>query len=191
MTAQNSSQSTATLHDLIDQGAQIISESGWQHFSLHQLAQEAGCPDHEIYGKIPSKEAFLSFFSQRITTMTLETVDLDGLDSPRDILFEVMMSRLDQLTPYKGCLQQLEGELWSDPRSLLTFLPKMAEAFEWMLSLAGFSTSGLKGLIKIQAFGVFYGLVVHQWLREDTVDLSRTLKALDQNLDRFMPVFEM
>jgi len=182
-------QQIPSLHLMLEQGAVLISQVGWGAFSLAMLAEKMRIPPGILYRQIASKDAFLWFFMQHITAETLQTIDVTGLDNARDKIFEGVMQRLDTWLPYKPMLNVLSYELPQDPLCAIRLVPKMAESFDWILSLAGISTTGMKGLLKLKAFGVFYGLIVAAWLKDDSPDQGQTLKALDLNLDRFMPVF--
>ena len=177
---------TFSFEDFLKHGSDLIVRVGWENFSPWRLAKEMNLPPHTLYQHIPSKKVFLEKFIQYITIQSIERMDIQGLDSPRDVFFEGVMQRLDCLHPYKAMLNTLS---YDTSYGLVQFLPRLIDGFAWIFAQAGIPTSGLKGLIKIKIFGLFYGCVISRWLKDDTPEQSHTLKALDQNLERFMPFF--
>ncbi|MDC0344969.1 TetR/AcrR family transcriptional regulator [Alphaproteobacteria bacterium] len=182
-------QQQTSIEPLLQQGAVLIAQGGWQAFTLDVLARELNMAPAALYEQISSKEAFLERFVDHVTAQAIGNHDFEGLDEPRDRFFEVVMQRLDVLAPYKGMVRALSYELPCDPLNALGPLARLGKGIEWIFSAVGFPLNGLKGIVKLKAFGVFYGLIVHQWLSDETPEQAATLRALDENLDRFMPVF--
>jgi hypothetical protein len=56
------------------------------------------------------------------------------------------------------------------------------------LTLAGLSAEGLSGLIRAKALAMIYGSVMPAFWRDDSADLSRTMAALDDRLQRIETV---
>lgn len=52
------------------------------------------------------------------------------------------------------------------------------------LELAGISSSGLSGALRVKGLLVAYGDAFRTWLGDDSQDLTPTMAALDRNLRR-------
>ena len=106
----------------------------------------------------------------------------DPADSARDRLFDLLMRRFDALQAHRGGLTAIAGEMRRDPAGALTHLPQLERSMRWTLEAAGLQSDGLLGIARIRVLALLYLSVLRVWLRDDTPDMARTMKALDGRL---------
>jgi hypothetical protein len=150
---------------------------------MTDIAEKAQLTAHEVIQEFPSKIGLLWGIIESIDRAVLiEKIDTEEL--PRERLFDVLMARLDALTPYKVAIRFIVRASYRDLRISLSILPRFMLSMSWMLEAAGVSSVGLKGLIRTKGLAIVYLNTMRVWLNDETPDMSKTMAALDQNLRR-------
>jgi hypothetical protein len=128
-----------------------------------------------------SKSEIVARFARRIDDEILARATTPPAgQSPRDTIFEVVMSRFDALAPYRAALKSIHAAGVVDPTLARGFFASQA----WMLNAAGVGTDGIEGGIKIAGLASVYASVFQAWLDDDDPGLARTMAALDRRLRR-------
>src|SRR6185437_8021756 len=70
-----------------------------------------------------------------------------------------------------------------DPAALLG-APALLRSMAWMLAAAVISAAGWPGVLRPQALAGLYLWVLREFLSDESVDLARTMAALDRGLRR-------
>jgi hypothetical protein len=145
----------------------------------------------EFRDLFPSKGAVLGAFSRMIDKEVLEgtTDDLAG-EPVRERVFDVMMRRIDALTPYKAALQRIFDAVRGEPLTLAALNQVALNSQRFMLAAAGVSTEGPLGLLKLQGAAVVFANTLETWLDDDDPALARTMARLDRELKRGERVLE-
>ncbi|APF38243.1 transcriptional regulator, TetR family [Chelatococcus sambhunathii] len=176
--------------DIVEALMRLAAERDWDAIRLSDIAAEAGVTLAEFRGAFGSKGAVLAEFSRRIDKAVLEAMPApeapDSMaDQPaRERVFDVMMRRLDALTPYRAALKRLSRSL----RRELTALPELARlalnSQRFMLEAAGIDTEGAMGRLRLQGAVLVYARVLDTWYDDDDPALAATMARLDRELTR-------
>lgn len=163
----------------------LLSRHAYQEVSLPLIAREAGVKLSDLRASYGSRLDLLQAFVSKIDRAVLDDQDEGMADQPaRDRLFDVLMTRLDHLAPYKSVVRSLEKAAASDP-GLLLHLNRMAVGSQnWMLAAAGIEIPGMKGKLVTQGLAMSFARVVRVWLDESDEGMPRTMARLDKELDR-------
>ncbi len=168
---------------VIDTAMKLAAERGWRDLSLAEIADAAGVPLSKVHPVFPSKAAILGAFSRQIDAAVLEAEEAGAREGgAHDRLFDVLMRRFDALRPYR---QALGNILWAeagDPASALCGLCRLKRSMAGMLEVAGLSTTGLRGALRVKALCLAYLATLRVFLRDDSPDMAATMAALDRNL---------
>ncbi len=163
----------------------LLSEHAYEEVSLPLVARTADVKLSTLRECYSSKKALVEAFAQMIDTDVLDALDTDMDDQPaRDRLFDVLMSRIDHLAPYKDAVRSVSKAVRDNPALALEFNSIAVRSQRWMLIGAGIEVSGLKGRFMSQGLAVAFGRVVETWLDEDDEGMPRTMAKLDKELDR-------
>lgn len=169
---------------IIDTAFSLAVERGWRDLSLADVAEAAGLPLPRLHALFPSKQAILNGFSDRVDAAMLAEA-ADGLDTPaRDRLFDVVMRRLDVLQPHKDALGIILQDQLRDPLAACCGLSRLRRSMALTLDAAGFSTTGLRGVLRVKGLAAIYLATLRIWLRDDSEDMARTMAYLDGQLAR-------
>lgn len=171
--------------ELLDAVVRVIVRDGWDNTALHGIAAEAGVSLAELYDRIPHRCALAGWIVSEIDRATLRSVGtIDLGQSPRDRLFEILMARFDQLQRLKPALSGRRSRSPQTAVDLAASLLHFPRSLGWMLEAAGLADGGLRGVVRAQALGYVYVSTIRHWLSDDSADLAKTMKALDQALAR-------
>lgn len=157
----------------------LAAERPWATISLRDIAEAAGVTLADLRGKVASKSAVLVALHRAVDAEVLRKAPraMPG-QSRRDALFDVVMARLDVLTPYKPAIHSIVSSGAPDGivvRSLL-------KSQRWMLEAAGIDASGIGGGLRVAGLASVYAATMRTWLAEDDPGLARTMAVLDRRL---------
>lgn len=183
MTAESSSSSK---RDAIVQALMgLAARKDWHEIEIADVAQAASVSLSEFRELFPSKGAILGAFSRGIDRKVLEGTSEDLAGEPaRERVFDVMMRRLDALTPYKPALRRMMRDLQFDPLSLAALNQVSINSQRFMLAAAGIPTEGRLGGLKLQGAALVFARTLRVWLDDDDPALARTMARLDRALRR-------
>ena len=168
----------------------LAAEQPWNDIEVGDIAREAGLSLAEFRDLFPSKGAVLGGLARIIDRKVLDGDATDLAEEPtRERLFDVLMRRLDAMTPYKDALRRISYALRGDPLSLLALNGVALNSHRFMLAAAGINTEGPLGRLKLQGVVVAFARTVEVWLDDEDPALARTMAKLDKEIrngERFM-----
>ena len=163
----------------------LAAEQPWDDIEIGDIAREAGLSLAEFRELFPSKGAVLGGLAKIIDRKVLEGDNTDLADEPtRERLFDVLMRRLDAMTPYKDALRRISYALRGDPLSMLALNGVALNSHRFMLAAAGINTEGPLGRLKLQGVVIAFARTVEVWLDDEDPALARTMAKLDQEIGR-------
>ena len=161
----------------------LFAARGWFEVSLVDIATEAGVSLAELHPVFPSKTAILRGFATAIDRQVLAAA-AEADASMRERLFEVFMRRFDALQPHRKALQRLAHDLPRDPAAAVAVACRGGRSLRAMAELAGVGTAGPLGMLRVKALMALQAWLMRTWLADDSKDMARTMKGLDQGLER-------
>lgn len=168
----------------------LAAEQPWGDIEIGDIAREASLSLAELRDLFPSKGAVLGGLARIIDRKVLEGDSADLADEPtRERLFDVLMRRLDAMTPYKAALRRIAYALRGEPMAMLALNGVMLNSHRYMLAAAGIDTEGPLGQLKLQGVVIAFARVTQVWLDDDDPALARTMARLDKEIrngERFM-----
>ncbi len=163
----------------------LAAEKDWDAISLHEIAAHANIPLSELRQKFASKRQILAAFIRQIDDQVLHKFDGSKADeSPRERLFDVIMTRFEILAPYKKGLQNIYDHTRLSPSLSARLLADMLNSHYWMLAASGINAEGLHGFWRVPGIMGIYAAVFPIWLEDEDPGLAKTMAALDRRLAR-------
>src|SRR5918993_3372407 len=93
---------------VIEATMRLAADRPWNDIELPDVAREAGISLADLRDLFPSKGAILGGFTRTIDRKVLDGASDDLAGEPaRERVFDVMMRRLDAMTPYKAALRRI------------------------------------------------------------------------------------
>jgi AcrR family transcriptional regulator len=162
----------------------LLAEQPIERIGLAEIAERAGVTLAELRGEFSSTLAVLGAHVKELDRAVLAGADADMAgESPRDRLFDVLMRRLELLAPHKEAVRSLLRSVRRDPPLALALNAMAVRSQQWMLTAAGITASGPKGMVRAQGLALLFANVLRAWIDDDE-DQTRTLAALDRELSR-------
>lgn len=163
----------------------LLSEQAIERIGLAEIAERAGVTLADLRGEFGTPLAILAAHVKELDRKVLAEVDPDmAEESPRERLFDVLMRRLELLGDHKEAVRSLLRSARRDPPLALALNAMAVRSQQWMLTAAGISASGPKGMVRSQGLALLFANVLRTWVDDDDAGLARTLAALDRELAR-------
>jgi AcrR family transcriptional regulator len=170
---------------IIEALMELAAERPWEEITISDVSNRAHVTLAEFRDAFPSKGAALAGFSRMIDKKVLSgTTDDLAMESPRDRLFDVLMRRLDAMSPYKEGLRAIAQWARRDPVSALALNGVALNSMRFMMEAAGLDSEGPLGNVKLQGLVLAWGRVLDTWFDDDDPAMDRTMADLDEQLAR-------
>lgn len=178
-------------HDLGRLVLRCIDRYGWQHLSLNHLSTEGHISLAAIHEHASDKPQLFALIADVIEheTQTIDETDQANLE-PHELIFEVLMARFDALTPYKSAIEKLIDDLKRDPAVFPVLIPHALERIKRLALKAGIIYDGVLAPLQYRAFGLLYLKLLHTWLMDASMDLSKTMSACDKAAKDYVPCIQ-
>jgi AcrR family transcriptional regulator len=153
----------------------------WADVTLLEIAGAAKTTLVDLRSEFDSKARIIAALLRAVDDEVLKRAPkrAESQDA-RDALFDVVMTRLDVLAPYKRALRSIHASGPADPSLARPLLTSM----HWMLQAAGIDTEGPAGGLRVAGLAVIYASVFRVWLEDDDPGHARTMASLDRRLRR-------
>lgn len=182
MTEPDTLADTAFDQAMVTAAMAIAAQSGWHAVGPLAAARHAGLDLARARARFPRRGALLLALGRQADTAALAHALEDG--STRDRLFDVLMRRIDALQTHRPGVLALLRALPADPATALLLACATRRSMAWMAEAAGLTISGPLGALRVKGLVAIWLWTVRAWERDDSEDLSATMAALDQALER-------
>lgn len=185
MSAAKSKSGKASGPDLLILAFELIAEKGWRRFSFADLAASSGASLVDIRHAFSGRAAVLGRLNRTLDEAML-AVDRDELDElpPRDRVFELVMSRLEAMAPFRAGLVRLMKDAPKDPELMIMTACRLDRSIAWLQDAAGLRSDGFRARLQRRLLTAVYLRTLHVWSTDDSVDLAKTMASLDKQLRR-------
>ena len=160
----------------------LLAEHSFAEIGLAEVAGRAGLKLSQLRAEFGSTLAILAAHIKDIDKIVLAGGDDMAEESPRDRLFDVLMRRIEALTPYKEATRSLMRSARRNAGLAFALNALAARSQRWMLEAAGIGAHGPKGALRAQGAALMFARVLGVWFDDDEESLDRTMAALDRGL---------
>jgi AcrR family transcriptional regulator len=183
--ADSASKPNDAKNAIVEALLELAGERNWDDITISDVATRANVSLSTFRDFFPSKGAVLSSFFRNIDKAVLGVVGDDLAGEPaKERLFDVLMRRLDALTPYKLGVEGIADWVRRDPLAATAINRLAINSMRFMLEAAGIESEGPVGAIKLQGLAWAWGRVLPVWFRDEDPGLSSTMAALDRELTK-------
>jgi AcrR family transcriptional regulator len=163
----------------------LLAEQPFERIGFGDIAGRAGLSLAQLRGEFSSALAILAAHIKEIDRKVLAGGDSDMAEEPaRERLFDVLMRRLEALSPYKQAVRSLLRSSARNPGLALALNGMGVRSQQWMLTAADIKASGPKGMMRSQGLALLFARVLCVWVDDQDPGLARTMAALDRELAR-------
>jgi AcrR family transcriptional regulator len=163
----------------------LLTEHDFEDIGLAEVAGRAGIKLSALRAQFGSTLAIYSAHIKDIDKAVLDGGDEElAEEPPRDRLFDVLMRRLEAMTPYKEAVRSMMRSARRRPSLALALNAMAVRSQAWMLEAAGISASGSRGALRAQGAALLFARVVNVWLDADEDEDANevAMAALDRGL---------
>jgi AcrR family transcriptional regulator len=163
----------------------LLTDQPFEEIGLGDVAAQAGVTLAQLRGEFPSTLAILAAHI-KATDRAVLTEDLSDMaeEPERERLFDVLMRRLEILSPHRDAVRSLLRSVRRDPPLAMALNGLALRSQQWMLTAAGIGASGPRGMIRAQGLAMLFASVLRTWVNDDDPGQARTMAALDRALGR-------
>ena len=146
----------------------LLAEQPIERIGLNEIAERAGVTLADLRGEFGSPLAVLAAHVKELDRKVLAEIDADmEEESPRERLFDVLMRRLELLSPHKEAVRSLLRSTRRDPPLALALNAMAVRSQQWMLTAAGIGAAGPKGMVRAQGLALLFANVLRTWVDDD------------------------
>jgi AcrR family transcriptional regulator len=161
----------------------LLAEHPFEDIGLAEAAGRAGLKLSQLRAEFGSTLAIVGAHIKDIDRAVLAGGGGDMAEEPaRERLFDVLMRRLEALSPYKEAVRSLLRSARRNPGLTLALNAMAVRSQQWMLEAAGIGASGAKGALRAQGAALMFARVLSVWFDDDEPGLDRTMAALGRGL---------
>lgn len=162
---------------------ELAQERDWGDITLSDIAEKAGLDLADLRREFACKSDILRAFQAEVDAEVLTKAKQAGAgQSPRDRLFDIVMTRFDVLGPYKPALKRIACYMRCRPGEASLLACSSLASQYWMLAGAGAKMGGAGAAMRVTGLAAIYGKAFRVWLDDTSPSLDRTMATLDRGL---------
>ncbi len=165
----------------------LLSSTSWKKISLSSIVKDKNISN------IRNKNDLLINVNRYFDYLLKENLSSLEESSKKDMLFEILMARLDILNNNRKSIKNLLSFFISHPNDFIKILPSFVESIILILTLSNIQVSGVKGALNIKMTFFLYLLIIYTWNKDETDSLEKTMTTLDKyliNMDKLFNLFK-
>ncbi len=169
----------------IDALMALLAEQSFEQIGLAEVAGRAGIKLSALRAEFGSTLAIYAAHIKDIDKAVLDGGDADMAEEPpRERLFDVLMRRIEAMTPYKEAVRSMMRSARRNAGLALAMNAMALRSQTWMLEAAGIGASGPRGALRAQGGALMFARVVKAWLDADDDEdaMDRAMAALNRGL---------
>ncbi len=146
----------------------LLAEKRIEQIGFADIAETAGVSLVQLRGEFASTLAILAAHLKAVDRAVLAE-DFSDMEEepPRERLFDVLMRRLETLAPHREAVRSLLRSATRNPPLAVALNGLAVRSQQWMLTAAGISASGPRGMMRAQGLALLFGSVLRTWVRDD------------------------
>ena len=163
----------------------LLADKPIEQIGFAEIAKAADVSLSELRGLFGSTLAIVAAHMKETDRAVLAGIDADMAEEPpRERLFDVLMRRLEVLTPHKAAVRSLTRSAMRNPPLAFALNGLAVQSEQWMLTAADIGAAGPRGMVRAQGLALLFASVLRTWVDDDDPGLARTMAALDRALAR-------
>ena len=176
--------SSETEKKFIKKGFHLINDIGWDKFSLEKLSTKENIPVEDLKDLFKCKYSIVDKFSRMVDKNIESKLKIEDFkdSSKKDILFELIMMRFDEMEEFKGSLAQILDASRNKPLLISIITKNVMNTMDFFLELSDSYNNYAFDFLKKNFLFLIYSITFKTWLSDNTEELSKTMAELDRLL---------
>lgn len=162
----------------------LLMQYPFEDIGLAEIAGRAGLKLTALRAEFGSTLAIWAAHVKDIDNAVLSADTADMIEEPlRERLFDVLMRRVEAMTPYRESTRMMMQSARRNPPLALALSAIAVRSQVWMLEAAGIAASGPRGALRAQGAAFMFARTVKAWLdADDAVANDKAMAELDKGL---------
>jgi AcrR family transcriptional regulator len=162
----------------------LLAEKRFEEIGFGEIAERSGLTLANCRAEFGSTLSIYAAHVKELDRKVLAGASGDMAEEPpRERLFDVLMRRIEVMTPYREATRSLLKSVSCNPGLALALNGLAVRSQHWMLTAADIDAAGPRGAIRAQGLAALFAQVLRTWV-DDDADNARTMAALDRALAR-------
>ena len=176
--------SPETEKNYLKKGFDLINDIGWDKFSIEKLSTKENIPVRDLKVFFKCKYSIVDKFSIMIDKNIESKLRLEDFkdSSKKDILFELIMMRFDEMEEFKSSLAKILDVSKNKPLLASIITRNVMNTMDFFLELSNSYSNYAFDVLKKNFLFLIYSFTFKTWLSDNTADLSKTMAELDRLL---------
>ncbi len=170
---------------IAEQTLKILENTSWSKLNIDQIAKSK----KKLY--IKNKNELLTNINRYFDYLLRKNIKEIENSSSKDMVFEIIMQRLDILNLHRKAIKRTIDHLSSNPHLFLKLLPSFIESIILIASLANIKINGVSGAARIKSILILYFLIIYTWNKDQTSSLEKTMTTLDNYLTNLNKIIKL
>ena len=170
---------------IAEQTLKILENTSWSNLNIDQIAKSK----KKLY--IKNKNELLTNINRYFDYLLRKNTKEIENSSSKDMVFEIIMQRLDILNLHRKAIKRTIDHLSSNPHLFLKLLPSFIESIILIASLANIKINGVSGAARIKSILILYFLIIYTWNKDQTSSLEKTMTTLDNYLTNLNKIIKL
>ena len=168
----------------IKKGFDLINDIGWEEFSIEKLSIREKIPINELKIYFKCKYSIVDRFSKLIDKNIESKLRIQDFEnsSKKDILFELIMMRFDEMDEFKSSLAKILNASKNKPLLISIITKNVMNTMDFFLELSNSYNNYAFDFLKKNFLFLIYSITFKTWLSDNTDELSKTMAELDRLL---------
>ena len=170
---------------IIKKTLKLLENNTWDKISLKVILKDK---DNKLFKDKNDVLININKFFDYELKLNLKNLETS---SSKDMLFEVIMARLDIINNYRKSVNNLIKFFFSKPHIFIRLVPNFVETSILIATLSNINVAGVKGVPKVKIILLLYFLIIYTWSKDETISLEKTMTTLDKylnNIDKLLKI---
>ena len=161
----------------------LLLKKDFHEIEIIEIQKKTRISSKKFFQLFKTKEEIMISFFKRIDQILERKVKKINLgNNIKDNLFEICMTRLDLLYPYKKNLHNFYLSFQKKPNLFIKLYKSFFKSMENNLRLSRINLEPIKKNLKIFIFSFLYLSIIYEWFKENSNDNEKVMAILDQRL---------
>ena len=161
----------------------LLLKQDFNEIEISEIQKKTKIPSKKFFQLFKTKEDIIISFFKRIDQNLEKKIKKLGLgNNVKDNLFEICMTRIDLLYPYKKNLYNFYLSFQKEPNLFIKLYESFFKSMENNLKLSRINLEPIKKKLKIFIFSFLYLSIIYEWFKESSNNNEKIMASLDKRL---------
>ena len=162
---------------------ELLLKKDFHEIEIIEIQKKTRVSLKKFFQLFKTKEEIMISFFKRIDQILEKKIKKINLgNNIKDNLFEICMTRLDLLDPYKKNLHNFYLSFQKKPNLFIKLYKSFFISMENNLRLSQINLEPIKKNLKVFMFSILYLSIIYEWLKENSNNNEKVMATLDYRL---------